>query len=240
MKNDTPSFGKSNNSPPSFFARIPTRAIWDCRRPSKKTKAVGLTSGDFHIFAILCSYANNQGFAYPNSKTIGDLIQQDRQNVSRALKKCEKLGYIEKVSKFRSHPKWRHVMGTVWRIIYDERLNQEELIDRMNKEDPAPVLEEDLPTVEINDAGNQEVEKGDIELVEGMKVAMNIATWYCRQVEALTGQFRIVNERSVDQALAVLQKGLTQDQVKVRATAIIEDHKRLRRLAPEHLGFLLF
>jgi hypothetical protein len=31
-------------------------------------------------------------------------------------------------------PNGGHVMGTVWRIVYDDRLNQDELIDSMNME----------------------------------------------------------------------------------------------------------
>lgn len=235
MSEQSPDFGKAHNAPPSFFARVPSRATWNVRRPGKRNKGKGLNFGDYHIFTILCAYANNQGFSWPNSKTIAELTAVDRQNVTRALGRAEKLGYIEKVSTFRSHPKWRHVMGTVWRIIYDDRLDQEELIDRMNSEDPAPVMEEDLPTVDEADTGKHEVERGEIELVEGVVVAR----WYARAAEEATGQLRLVNPRAVEQAHRCLTEGLSEDQIKVRAQAALDKCRQQRQSAPEHLGFLL-
>jgi|19_taG_2_1085344.scaffolds.fasta_scaffold02984_7 hypothetical protein len=235
MSDKLPDFGKAHNAPPSFFGRVPSRATWNVRRPGKRNKNKGLSFGDYHIFSILCCYANNQGFTWPNSQTIAELAGMNRQNVTRALGRAEKLGYIEKVSKFRSHPKWRHVMGTVWRIIYDDRLDQEELIDRMNVEDPAPVLEEDLPTVDEVEASKQNPEEGQIELVEGVVVAR----WYSRAAEAATGQLRLVNPRAVEQAHRCLTEGLSEDQIKVRAQAVLDKCRQERQSAPEHLGFLL-
>lgn len=233
-KRAEPSFGKSSNSPPSFFGRIPTRSIWNVKRPKSKGKGNGLTLGDFHIFTVLCSYANGQGFTWPNSQTIGDLVGTNRKNITRALTKCEKLGYIEKVSKYRSHPKWRHVMGTVWRVVYDPRLDQEELIDSMNKDDPAPVMEEDLPTNE-NEASKQTEEVEEDRLADGVVVAR----WYVRAAEEATGEIRLVNPRAVELAVECLTvKGLTIDQVKTKASARLADCRNNRQSAPPHLGFL--
>ena len=235
-KAEEPSFGKSANAPPSFFARVPTRATWDVRRPGKRNKGKGLSFGDYHILSILCSYANNQGFTWPNAATIADLAGTDRQNVTRALGRAEKLGYIEKVSRFRSHPKWRHVMGTVWRIVYDNRLDQEELIDSMNIEDPAPVMEEDLPTVAETDAGNQTSEDEEDRLAE----AVVVARWYSRAAEEATGELRLVNPRAVELAKECLtDRGLTKEQMITRAEAVLADCRKTRRSTPPHLGFLL-
>ena len=234
MSDNSPKFGKAQGQPPSFFARVPSRAIWAAKRPIKKSKGPGLSAGDLHIFSILCAYANNQGFAYPNSKTIADQFGLDRKNVTRAFTRCEKLGYIEKVSKFRSHPKWRHVMGTVWRIVYDDRLDQDELIDSMNKEDPPPVIEDDLPQPEI-DAGKHEVEGDGIELAD----VIGVTRWYARKAEEMTGQLKLINERALEQAKAVIDSGITEDQVKVRALAVLQDCQQRRKPAPDHLGFLV-
>ena len=238
-KEDVPSFGKSNNAPPSFFGRVPTRATWDVKRPGKRNKGKGLNFGDYHILTILCAYANNQGFTWPNAATIAELAGTDRPNVTRALSRAEKLGYIEKVSKFRSHPKWRHVMGTVWRIIYDDRLDQEELIDGMNNEDPAPVIEEDLPTVnEVaeSDTGNQTSQDGEEELA----LALVVSRWYARAAEDATGELRLVNPRAVELALqCVTERGLSKEQVITRAEAVLAECRKQRRSTPPHLGFLL-
>ena len=238
-KEDVPSFGKSNNAPPSFFARVPSRATWDVKRKAKANKGKGLNMNDYHLFTVLCSYANNQGFAWPNAQTIAEVAGTDRPNVTRALGRAEKLGYIEKVSRFRSHPKWRHVMGTVWRIIYDDRLDQEELIDGMIAEDPAPIIEEDLPTVnevaEI-DTGNQTSQGGEEELA----LALVVARWYARAAEEATGELRLVNPRAVELALqCVTDRGLSKEQVITRAEAVLAECRKQRRSTPPHLGFLL-
>tara|TARA_R110002012_G_scaffold64000_1_gene168367 strand:+ start:1805 stop:2188 length:384 start_codon:yes stop_codon:yes gene_type:complete len=125
-------------------------------------------------------------------------------------------------------------MGTVWRVVYDPRLDQEELIDSMNKDDPAPVMEEDLPTVE-NEASKQIDEPGEDRLVDGVVVAR----WYVRAAEEATGEIRLVNPRAVELAVECLTvKGLTIDQVKTRASAKLADCRNNRQSAPPHLGFL--
>ena len=53
MPDDQPSFGEANNAPPSFDSRIPTGAVMDLE----------ITDKELRVFAVLCSYANNQGFA---------------------------------------------------------------------------------------------------------------------------------------------------------------------------------
>jgi len=234
MSDNLPKFGKTQGQPPSFFARVPSRAIWQANRPVRK-KMGGLSMGDLHIFSALCAYANNQGFAYPNSKTIADQFGLDRKNVTRAFTKCERLGYIEKVSKFRSHPKWRHVMGTVWRIVYDDRLNQDELIDSMNMEDPPPVIEDDLPRAEVidkKDAGNHEDQGDGIELVE----CVGVARWFAQKVSEITGEVRLVNPRSVEVVKALIDGGLTEDQIKDRALVALNKCREQRKPAPHHLG----
>ena len=60
MPDDQPSFGEANNAPPSFYSRIPTGAVMDLE----------ITDKELRVFAVLCSYGNDQGFAYPNQKTL--------------------------------------------------------------------------------------------------------------------------------------------------------------------------
>ena len=232
-----PKFGKSQNAPPSFFARIPSRVIWHTRRPKNK-RGKGLTTGELHVFAVLCAYANNQGFTWPNSKTIGEVADMDRKDCTRVLGKCERLGYIEKVSKYRSHPKWRHVMGTVWRIVYDDRLDQQALIDSMDRDDPPPIVEADLPQTEaVTDSSpsNHEQSGEADELVW----AEREARWYVGRVSEMTGEVRLINERSIHAASLVIQAGLVGDKLRDRVAVHLQDCRANRRSAPHHLGFLI-
>ena len=199
MSNDVkePVIGKAQGGPPSLYTRIPTRVIWDSR--GMRGKGKGFTPGELRQFAILCAYANNQGFAYPNQQTIADIAGTDRGVIARMLIKAKRLGYIERVSVYRNHPAWRHVMGAVWRIVYDDRLTQDDLIDDLNKNDPAPILEDDLPAIEPTaDSGTSKhgIEGEQLGLVE----ANALAHWYCRLVNDYTGELRIVNERAIQDA----------------------------------------
>jgi len=222
---DEPVIGAAQGGPPSLYTRIPTRVIWDSKGTRGKGK--GFTPGEMRQFAMLCAYANNQGFAYPNQQTIADVANTDRGAVARMIKKAKKLGYIERVSVFRDHPQWRHVMGAVWRIIYDARLTQDDLIDDLNKNDPAPILEDDLPAAETtadSDSGKHGLVGVGLSLVD----ANALAHWYCHQVTATTGEVRIVNERAIHDASQCHDI----ESSKAAAIAALSECRDRRRSAP--------
>ena len=229
-----PSFGKNNGGPPSFFARIPTQAI-----TTKK-----LTDKEFRVLCVLCAYANNQGFAWPNLDTIFDDLNKlkepvSRRTISRALDKLRRGKFIEVVSRHRSHEKWKHIMGTVHRVIYDERLTVDDLHDVMTKEDPPPIDVSELPKqpeIEIPEAdqGKQENQKSKVELVE----VNSLAQWYSKEAHGLTGQLKLVNEKAFKATQEVLAE-IPREDIKAQATAYLMDCRANRKGAPESLGFLL-
>jgi len=229
------SIGRKNGGPPSIYTYVPTRAIWDARYRKKKD-ASGLTEGELKAFTVMCAYANNQGFAWPSLKTIGEVINADAATVSRAMSKAEKLGYLEKVSSNKSHPKWKHVFSTVYRVIYDHRLDTDELIDAMNSEEPAPIDEQDIPVqIEAEDAGqsNHGDARGEVELVDGEMVAR----WYASEVGQITGELRVVNENAV-RAGAKAVKKLGVEIVKDEARYALMVCRDIRKSAPLNLLFL--
>ncbi len=228
-----PKFGKKNGGPPSFFARVPSGAVTDKR----------LSDKEFRVLCVLCSYANNQGFAWPNLDTIFDDLNKlkepiSRRTISRALDKLRRGKFIEVVSRYRSHEKWRHVMGTVHRVIYDERLTVDDLNDAMTKEDPPPIDERTLPKqaeaeAGSGDDGNQRSGEEEVELAEVERVAQ----WFARETQGITGQLRIVNQA----AFIAAREALTLDSVeniKSKATAHLMQCRQHRRNPPVHLGFL--
>ena len=237
MSENQPKIGVNQGGPPSLYTRIPTRAIWDSRKAHDKKRGV-LTHFELHVFSVLCGYANNQGFAYPNQETIAAAARCNKYSVNRVLKKCVRLGYLEQVSKWRQHPKWRHVMGCVWRIIYDDRLTQDDLIDDMNRENPAAIIEDDLPITENEKPepgnGNQELERGGKELA----AANVLAHYYCRAVNEYTGELRIVNELAILAALECQNKWQT-PVIKERITTHLNQCRNDRRSAPPNLAWLV-
>ena len=228
-----PKFGKKNGGPPSFFARVPSGAVTDKR----------LSDKEFRVLAVLCSYANNQGFAWPHIDTMFDDLNRlkepiSRRTISRALDKLRRGKFVEVVSRHRSHQKWRHIMGTVHRVIYDDRLTVDDLHDAMTKEDPPPVDASELPKqreaeAESGGDGNQRSGAEGVELAEVERVAR----WYCRECQGITGQLRVVNEAAFIAAREALALD-TADSIKAKATAHLMECRQHRRNPPVHLSFL--
>lgn len=229
------SIGRKHGGPPSIYMRMPTRAVWEARYRKKKD-ASGLTEGELKAFTVMCAYANNQGFAWPSLKTIGEVINADAATVSRAMSKAEKLGYLEKVSSNKSHPKWKHVFSTVYRVIYDHRLDTDELIDAMNSEEPAPIDEQDIPVqIEAEDAGQSN--HGDGRGEEQLVAASRVARWYAGEAGRITGELRLVNPRSIDAAARAIE-ALGVDRVKDEAHDALIICRDIRKPAPLNLLFL--
>ena len=227
--------GRKHGGPPSIYTYVPTRVIWEARYRKKKD-ASGLTEGELKAFIVMCGYANNQGFAWPSLKTIGEVINADAATVSRAMSKAEKLGYLEKVSSNKSHPKWKHVFSTVYRVIYDHRLDTDELIDAMNSEEPAPIDEQDIPVqIEAEDAGqsNHGDERGEVELV----AVSGVARWYAAEVSRITGELRLVNPNAIDAAARAIE-AIGVDRVRDEAHDALIICRDLRKPAPLNLLFL--
>ena len=218
---DTPKFGKAQKAPPSWFARLPTKLILDKRFNDRQIR----------IAAMICSYANNQGFAWPNQATLCEQLGYDKNTMTRAINKLKKTGAIEIVSKYRSHPKWRHVMGNVYRIVYDKSLSQDDLIKAMDKDDPPPVEESAIPVQNVE--SNQTIEKGSNELVEtGV-----LCNWFVVKCNEITGQTRLVTPRAINEANRVLES-MSVEQVKVSALARLNECRAGRLDPPHHLGWL--
>ena len=91
-----------------MFSVIPLRAMHDKR----------LTRGDLIHLIALCSYCSPNGFTFVAHSTIAKLRGCSNANVSRGLKKLERLGYFEQVRKG-----YTSMRGSLKRVIYDESLD---------------------------------------------------------------------------------------------------------------------
>jgi hypothetical protein len=141
----------------------------------------------------------------------------------------QKHGIIEIVSRHRSHPKWRRVMGNVYRIIHDERLETDKLIDEMNNEETPPPLVEIAPAAA---EGNHSEASEAMQLVE----ALALTHWYAKQAEASHGQLRLVNPRAIDAAQALIQSGQSVESIKALALDVLKARRNAGLDAPHHLG----
>ena len=100
-----------------MFSVVPLRAMHDKR----------LTRGDLIHLIALCSYCSPNGFTFVAHSTIAKLRGCSNANVSRGLKKLEKLGYFEQVRKG-----YTSMRGSLKRVIYDESLDLTEQEARSN------------------------------------------------------------------------------------------------------------
>jgi hypothetical protein len=238
------SIGRKHGGPPSIYTYVPTRAIWDAKFVSKKhggkRGATGLTEKQLHILLAVCAYANNQGFAWPALKTIAETVNTSYRQVQAAMIRAAELGYVEKVSAHKSHPKWKHIYSTVYRIIYDHRLDTDDLIDAMNTEDPPPVDEQSIP-MQSEAVGDDKVEgelnhgdeRGEEQLVE----ASGVARWFAAEAGRITGELRLVNPRSIDAAARAIE-AIGVDRVKADAHDALIICRDIRKPAPLNLLFL--
>ena len=231
-----PSFGKAAGAPPSWFARIPTAAIHDLQ----------LTHAQLRVLCAICTYANNQGFAWPNQSTIIDDIGVSQNTIDRALKTLKKKKYLTIVSRHRSHPKWKHVMGNVYRIMFDDRLATDKLIDQMNNElgpdDIDMALQvpihstEDLGPDDLGkppeEEGNHTVKVSPEQLVE----ATEVAHWYERAAEQSHGVRYLADTRTVDLVLKLLIEGWSVTELKLEATKKLASLRAAGQPAPHHLA----
>ena len=99
---------KENKPDARRFSVIPLRAMHDKR----------LTRGDIINLIALCSYCSPNGFTFVAHSTIAKLRGVTTPNVSRTLKKLEKLGYFEQVRKG-----YTALRGSLKRVIYDEQID---------------------------------------------------------------------------------------------------------------------
>ena len=238
------SIGRKHGGPPSIYTYVPTSAIWDAKFVSKKhggkKGATGLTEKQLHILLAVCAYANNQGFAWPALKTIAETVNTSYRQVQAAMIRAAELGYVEKVSAHKSHPKWKHIYSTVYRIIYDHRLDTDDLIDAMNTEDPPPVDEQSIP-MQSEAVGDDKAEgelnhgdgRGEVELVDCRRVAQ----WYVAEVGRVTGELRVLNENAIEAAGRAV-KSIGEEQVRDRAHDALIVCRDIRKPAPLNLLFL--
>mgnify|MGYP003154414262 CR=1 FL=1 len=227
------SIGRKHGGPPSIYMRMPTRAVWEAKY-RKGSKRTGLNPTQLQVLTALCGYANNQGFAWPSRRTMAEVVEISEVSVTNSLKKCEALGYIEKVSKHKSHPKWKHVFSTVWRIIYDNRMDTDELIDAMEVEEPTAIAEDSIPLQsEEADDVNHGDERGEEQLVE----VSGVARWYAAEVSRITGELRLVNPNAIDAAARAIE-AIGVDRVKADAHDALIICRDIRKPAPLNLLFL--
>ena len=211
-------FGATYGELPSLYARIPTRAVFD--------KKLHPTS--FKVLAIIACYANNQGIAWPNATTIAKVVGITTRQVSTHKTKLKARGYIRELSRYRS--RFPRIMGSVWRIIFDETLNDDVLIGEWLNEDNTGVAIQ-VEKEEFK-SKHDEVELDPSLVREGEAVA----NWWAQRVNDQTGEIRIVDENAIMAAQSLLKQGMSMDQIKTGAFIKLIKCRDTHQPAPRTVG----
>ena len=239
---DQPNFGKTHGGQPSWFARVPTAAVRD----------QSLTPAEFRVLAAICAYANNQGFAWPNQSTIIEDIGTSQNTIDRAMRKLKKKKYLTVVSRHRSHPAWKRVMGNVYRIMFDDGLETDKLIDAMKHEEnmaeeplggpentESPVEGSQTPETTEKATSDDPGEEGNHVVkvdTEQLVAAEDVARWYSAKAEQSHGARPPVDRHQVELTRKLLADGWSVAELKLEAIKKLQSLRAAGQPAPHNLA----
>jgi hypothetical protein len=126
------------------YSIVPIRAANDRRiRPAA-----------MRALLAVCSYANRAGLCWPSHENVGKMLGVSRQAAGRQIRILRELGYF-KVVKNHSHGKTAQII----RVIYDETLSNNALMESVKFEDLPPTLQawQERKTTELLNQGNETV-----------------------------------------------------------------------------------
>ena len=120
------------------FTVVPRRALNDKRIAKSPIK--------YLVLSVLCSCANNYtGVCFPTYQYIGNQVMRDKSSVSRAVKSLIEWGYIKRLRK--GSPLYKNVKhkSSVYRILYDPLMNDNEVYSRAlnNDEELQEIVQKD-------------------------------------------------------------------------------------------------
>ena len=211
-------FGATYGELPSLYARLPTRAVFD--------KKLHPTS--FKVLAVIACYANNQGIAWPNATTIAKVVGITTRQVSTHKTKLKARGYIRELSRYRS--RFPRIMGSVWRIIFDETLDDDVLIGEWLNEDNTGIATE-VQQEEFKSKHDEDVLDPSL-----VREGESVAAWWAQMVNDQTGELRIVDDGAKLAAQSLLKDGMTSDQIKTGAFTKLIECRDNHQPAPRTVG----
>lgn len=211
-------FGAAHGELPSLYARLPTRAVFDRK----------LHPTSFKVLAVIACYANNQGIAWPNATTIAKVVGITTRQVSTHKTKLKARGYIRELSRYRS--RFPRIMGSVWRIIFDETLDDDVLIGEWLNEDNTGIATE-VQQEEFKSKHDEDVLDPSL-----VREGESVAAWWAQMVNDQTGELRIVDDGAKLAAQSLLKRGMSSDQIKTGAFTKLIECRDKHQPAPRTVG----
>jgi len=208
------------------YSIVPIRAANDRRiRPAA-----------MRVLLTVCSYANRAGLCWPSHANVGKALGVSRQAAGRQIRILRELGYF-KVVKNHSHGKTAQII----RVIYDETLSNNALMDSVKFEDLPPTLQawQERKTTELLNQGNETVNNVAVTVEKNERSYLSVddvlALW--KKSCASAGIVRIVTAEDRQVAVSMCAAGLSRASFERVLQQVFADWQQYRREPPHRLAW---
>ena len=208
------------------YSIVPIRAAADRR----------ILPAAMRVLLVVCSYANRAGLCWPSHENVGKALGVSRQAAGRQIRKLRDMGYL-KVVKNHTHGKTAQII----RIVYDETLSNNALMDSVKFEDLPPTLQawQERKVTELLNQGNETVnsvavtaiENGGDELVVDEVLSMWRAA--CNKANIV----RIVTAEDRAAGVSMCAAGVSKAAFERVLSQVFADWQQYRREPPHRLAW---
>lgn len=205
------------------YSIVPIRAVNDRR----------LRPAAMRCLLAVCTYANRVGLCWPSHENLGNMLGVSRPAISRQLKILRSLGYIQKV---KNHS-WGKT-AQILRVIYDENLSTEKLLESTPFEDKPPThqawelrKQQDKMTPESVTLTPKEVRKDELvveDCVRLWKVSCSAANIS-----------RVITSEDLASLQQLQAAGVSFGAFEAAVKRVFEDWRQYRREPPHRLSYFL-
>lgn len=208
------------------YSIVPIRAANDRRiRPAA-----------MRVLLTVCSYANRAGLCWPSHANVGKALGVSRQAAGRQIRILRELGYF-KVVKNHSHGKTAQII----RVIYDETLSNNALMDSVKFEDLPPTLQA-WQTSKTIEAINQNKEPINTVAVTAEKnersyLSVDDVLLMWKKACSAAGISRIVTAEDRAAVVSMCAAGLSRESFERVLHQVFADWQQYRREPPHRLAW---
>jgi biotin operon repressor len=212
--------------------------------PIRVVKDKRIRVAAYRVLLAICSYANRAGLCWPSHINLGKDLGVSRQAVSRQLKKLIDYGYLVKVKQFQMKR-----TAQIYRVIYDEKLSNKQLLQTANFDDLHPSHQEKTIKETLKAIAKCELKTDEhvtinsvaltanIDKVEGLKVNEACGLWL--KACSVIGIARQITDADKHSLSVLASSGVDLDTFKQAVDDVLVDWQAYRREPPHRLSYFL-
>jgi DNA-binding MarR family transcriptional regulator len=213
------------------YSIIPIRAVRDRRLKFTSLK----------LLVAVSSYANRAGLCWPGFDNLAKDLGVTRQTISRQMKRLVAWGYITKV---KNHS-WGRT-AQIMRVIYDEKLSTNELLQVIAFEDKPPGHQQRIlqKSIEASNVKSEEGNKVTIDregLTRGNSVEEKLRVVECVRLWKSACQSANISRTVTPEDIASLERiaeaGVSFGAFEAEVCRVFDDWRQFRREPPHRLSY---